>query len=195
MTVTDARVFTEETPIEELVTSERAAKHLRAAGFGTLAEVKREGVASAAAVRYVGDATVRELDAALRSIEPQGGDPASTQPEDPLEFVEECARPLGLYCAQSPATGRPIGLHLPMLKAFRRVHGDGSSSVEEPIWIEFDDGRASITREMWFMRKFRRDHNQVHAAVEQNVPWRRECAAWVMSHFRAYGRDFWIESD
>lgn len=179
----------DETAISEIVTAPRAVKHLVAAGYGTLGDVREKGIQEILRLKFVGRVSIEEIKAAIgpQHAEP---DPADTPDDGEPEF-EEGSHPIHLeripdgpgrvaWCA-SNKVGQP----------------GGGYRLQKPIWIEFDPktGRAEVTQRMYWMRFFSRDEARVNEAIDRGMPWRQSCVEMIRRDFSACGTGFVILSD
>jgi len=169
------------TPIQEIVTAQRPCKHLIAAGFVTLGDVRKKGLEAAFSTKYVGDSSLQELRAA---IGPQGPVAATMAPSDEPEYEEN-----GLPIILEQVPGGPS--HISWTPARKTDEG-----VQKPIFVEFNgkQNSASISARMFFMRKFRRNEGKVDAAIDEGRPWRNECVT-MLRRFSAHGIGFIILTD
>lgn len=186
MTTTTTKL-PDETLIHEIVTSPRAVKHLEAAGFNTLGDVRARGVEQTVRLRYVGQVSIEEL---KRAIGPQGA-PEPVEPEDDGPEFEEGGQPLHL---ERTPTGPA---RISFLPAHKVEAPGGGYKMQTPVFIEFDlrSGRAKVTQRMYWLRRFNRDEERVRLAIEEGHPWRQDCADMLRREFRSHGTGFIVLSD
>jgi len=179
--MTTATKIPDETPIQEIVTAQRPCKHLVAAGFVTLGDVRKKGLEAAFSTKYVGDASLAELRAA---IGPQGPVAVSAPLEEEPEYEEN-----GLPIRIEQVPGGPS--HISWIPAKKVDDG-----LQQPIFIEFEGKRniATISARMYFMRKYRRDERKVDDAIDSGAPWRTECAE-MLRGFNSHGTGFILLTD
>lgn len=170
----------DETPIAEVVTTQRAQKHLVAAGYVTLGDVRSKGLGSVLGTKYVGDKSLQELRVA---IGPQGPVAATPSVEEEVEYEEN-----GMPILLEQVPGGPS--HMAWSPARKTDEG-----VQVPIFVEFDSkGKASVSARMYFMRKFRRNANKVDEAIDEGTDWRNECVA-LLRRSAHFARGFLILTD
>ncbi len=178
----------DETAISEIVTAPRAAKHLVAAGYGTLGVVREKGMQEILSLRYVGRVSIEEIKAAIGPQETKP-DPAAT-PDDEPEF-EEGTHPVHLERTPDGPS------RLAWAPSNKVGQPGGGYRLQKPMWVEFDprDGRATITQRMYWMRFFTRDESRVNEAIDREQPWRQACVEMVRRDFSGCGVGFVILSD
>lgn len=178
----DAKTYTDETPIHEVVSSERAARHLKANGFPNLGAVKLNGLGAVATVKFVGAGTLKQLKEALGDELPQPSTPHSSAA--PVE-LEESMEPIVMLTGFDE-------LYLAWCPSHKVQMPGGGFATEEPIFVEFEGGRAEVTPGMYYMRKYQRDRERVRKALNAQEPWREECAK-VLRGYSRFGVDFFFE--
>ena len=179
-----------ETPISQIVSAPRAIKHLEAAGFNTLGDVRERGVQACFGLRFVGQVSIEEIQRAIGPQTEADAPPAPAAEDDEPEF-EEGTHPLILE--RTPTGPARISFH-PSLKV---ESPGGGYRLQAPLWIEFDlrTARAKVTQRMYWMRMFNRDEARVNAAIEEGRPWRQACADMLRSQFRSHGHGFIVLTD
>lgn len=179
--------ITDDTSLEAIVASPRARAALAGAGFKTLGDVRKAKLSAVQKVKGVGLVTLDSLRDALKAMGPQGAAATTPDVEAKEPEWEEGAHDIHLH---SPHRG----FQFPLKKARRLIGPGGEEIVQEPLWLEFRDGEARVTRRMWFMKVFDGDEVRVEEAIERNQPWRLLCIAWLRAR-RTHGRDFFIKTD
>lgn len=153
-------------PLADVVQSPRALKALEAAGLKTLGDVAAKGLGTLQGLRHVGEATRVLIERALGPL------PATEEDDDE---IEEGAHPLHL---ESPIRSMRIAL----LATHRHVTGNGVTTLDRPLYIEFDDGSATLSKQAWLMRVYERDAVKVAEGMgNPGLPWRKAAAAWLRS--------------
>lgn len=178
---------TDETALEVLVASPRALAALVGAGYKTLGDVRKAKLVKVEKVKGVGLVTLEGLRDALRGMGPAGAAATVQEPEKREETWEEGAHDVHLH---SPHRG----FQFPLKKARRLMSASGEETIQSPLWIEFDEGEARVSRRQWFLKVFDGDEVRVEEAVERGQPWRLLCVAWLRAR-RTHGRDFFVKTD
>jgi len=160
-------------------------KALKKAGIHTLGDAQELGFEGLADIQYVGQGTLSDVMRALETIaKPSAADSASAAEEPEDVGVEESYEPLRLHS--------PFPTYAMTFVPSRKVsQGMGAYATQTPYMIEFENGEARVSPELWFNRKFHRDETKIREALENKGPWRQECADHIKS-MSSYGRDFWI---
>ena len=176
-------LLADHTPLEAIVSIPRALHSLKAAGFATIGDVRRRGLAAVSGVKYVGAASIDALCEQLS--EPQGADEEVAVGKEARH--EEGEYPISL---QSPHHA----LRLAWSPARKITYPDGSYEVQDTLFVEFVGGTAKITQQMYLMRKYKRDEARISKAIEEKEPWRLECVELIrrMSNFNI---DFFLLDD
>lgn len=182
---TATKKIADETSITEIVKALRAQKHLIAEGFLTLGDVRLRGLDQATRVKYVGPASVEQLQAAVGVQPTPAASGAPVQDER-----EENGMPVLL---ERTPTGPS---HIAFCPA-NKIPGPGGAGfqIQKPVFVEFDSkGHARVTARMFFMRKFRRDESRCDEAIDEGRPWRSDCVK-VLRSFSAHGTGFIVLAD
>lgn len=160
-------------PLSDVVESPRAIKALAGAGLTTLGDVAVRGLGCLGGIKHVGEAT--------RSLIVRAIGPLPEAPEDNDE-IEEGVHPLRL-------DGPISSMRISLLPTHRHTSVGGVTQLDTPLYIEFQDGEATLTKKAWLTRIYERDRARVEAGMKDAaLPWRRDAAAWLRSldtHARA----------
>jgi hypothetical protein len=186
--MTTATKIPDTTPISEIVSAPRAIKHLEAAGFNTLGDVRARGMEPVFKLRYVGQVSIEEIQ---RAIGPQDKPEPKPAADDSAAEFDEGSHPIHLERT-------PVGPAKISWSPSRKVESPGGGfQLQAPLWIEFDErtGRATVTQRMYWMRFFNRDVARVNAAIEEGRPWRQACADMLRRDFRSHGHGFIVLTD
>ncbi len=168
-----------------LIESPGARAHLAANGILTLADARAMGLEKILAIPDIGDGTVEILRQALEAS-PAAPPKAAARPNE--KAVEEGMHPVLLHSPHA-------AYRFPLKKAKRLFEpSSGTSILQMPLWVEFEDHTARITAMAWFMRLHDGDEDKSRAAVEAKTPWRVACVAWLRAR-NGFPRDFAILGD
>ena len=168
-------------PLKEIVESPKARAALEKYGLKTLGDVvKRGGPGTLHGIAGVGEASVAMIDKALG--------PMPVEDEAPGE-VEEGEHPIRL---ESPYNEFRFVVH----PARRVPEPGGGFAVQDSLFVEFNGGEGSLTKELFLQRKFARDGAAVSAAMKNpTFAWRREAVAWLQSKGTFQNGSFRILTD
>jgi len=148
------------TAIKDVVSSPRGQAALHRAGYRTLEECELATLDELATIKGVGEVTLGELQSALDLPTPVVEEAVIEEGSHPIHLDS----PYGLHIRITEGTEERIG---------RRI------KVHNPIFLQFDGGRAQLTRELYFEYKYFGDRPSARNAVKNKEPWRVEAAAWL----------------
>lgn len=171
-------------PLSEIVESPRAVLALDGAGFKTLGDVRQHGLSALHDIRWVGEASIGFIAAALG---PQLMEDEESRDGEDAE-IEEGEHPIRIA---SPHTTYQIKL----LDANRVDRQGGGYSLQRNVFLKFEGGDAAMDKKMWLTLKFMRDEGKIASAMaDARFPWRREACAYLKTVV-GFGRDFHILGD
>lgn len=175
----EAITHNDETSVAEVLTSKKAVALLKSKGVLTVGDVKRLSMPELVELG-LGEVTIAEIRAFAS--------PAARREGDEDE-IEEGPQPVFI---RSPHSG--FSLQVLPGDGIRNESGRGVRPVK-PIYLVCSQGQGRMTREMWFMRKFKRDRVAVDAAIAANEPWRKDAVAWLKARKAHKSKDFVVMTD
>lgn len=182
-------LVTRSTPLSEVLSAQRAARHLAEQQIVTMADAQRMGLSKLASMKYVGPGSIAEIKEAMEQL----GEPQQQPKPEPVAPVEELSPNASVEESSDPILllARCQGLRVSWIPSHRVQFQDGTTAVQRPMFIEFTRGSARVTREMFLLRRYKRDQTKVDAAIARNEPWRVACARLLQS-MRGFGREFFF---
>lgn len=155
-----------QTPIDEIVPSQRARSALKGKGIKTLGDALDAGYPTLGKIPGVGEGTLDRIRTAAAVLPPE------PEIEDEGE-IDEGAHPI--LCESVYPTFR-----MSLLPAHRVGAPGGAFQVQQPHYLEFEKHRAELTKRAWLVRIYDRDTLRVDRAMaDESFKWRKEAAAWL----------------